>query len=75
MNDVSTHELPCQWGKGRMEVSAECLIGQARYELRRYGRTLTLKVGDEVNKITDADLLEMLTPDSVGGKTRRFRKM
>lgn len=74
VNDVSTHELPCQWGKGRMEVSAECLIGQTRYELRRYGRTLTLKAGNEVNKITDADLLEMLTPDSVGGKNQKVSK-
>ncbi|WP_346398216.1 AAA family ATPase [Pseudomonas syringae] len=74
VNDVSTHELPCQWGNGRMEVSAECLIGDARYELRRYGRTLTLKFGDEVNRINDANLLEMLTPDSVGGKNQTVSK-
>lgn len=74
VNDVSTHELPCQWGKGRMEVSADCLIGDARYELRRYGRTLILKFGDEVNKITDANLLEMLTPGSVGGKNQTVSK-
>lgn len=74
VNDVSTHELPCQWGKVRMEVSAECLIGEIRYELRRHGRTLTLKLGDEVKKITDAKLLEMLTPDSVGGKNPTVSK-
>lgn len=74
VNDVSTHELPCQWGKGRMEVSADCLIGETRYELRRHGRTLTLKLGDEVKKITDAKLLEMLTPDSVGGKNQKVLK-
>lgn len=63
-------DYACQWGQGATSVSATCLIGGELHELHREGASVWMsKNGAKRSKIKDADLLELLTPNSVAGRS------
>ncbi|MGV8180274.1 AAA family ATPase [Pseudomonas aeruginosa] len=66
----SSNDYACQWGQGITSVSATCLIGGEPHELTRDGPSVWIsKNGARRTRIRDADLLELLTPISVSGRT------
>ncbi|HHN8406372.1 TPA: AAA family ATPase [Morganella morganii] len=70
VDDLSKTELECQWGTGRTSVSAECLIGDKYHVLTRHKSSLSITNKDgKKEKITDENLLKMLTPSSISGKS------
>jgi exonuclease SbcC len=67
---VNTVDFSCQWGKGVTSVSASCLIGEKSYELTRTKSSLQMSIGEgKKTKIKETDLLHLLTPKSVSGKS------
>lgn len=74
VNDVSATDLACLWGKDVTTVSADCFIGEQRCQLSRRARKLFLITVEGSQQITDADLLSMLTPSSVSGKSSAVSK-
>ncbi|MGM0824123.1 MAG: AAA family ATPase [Pseudomonadota bacterium] len=66
----NTTDFSCQWGEGATSVSATCLIGGQNHELTRKGRSVWIsRNGARREKIREKDLLELLTPRSVSGRT------
>ncbi|NVK41361.1 MAG: AAA family ATPase [Oceanospirillaceae bacterium] len=66
----NTTNFACQWGEGATSVSATCLIGEHLHELTREGRTVWISKNDtRRTRIKESNLLEMLTPSSVSGRT------
>ncbi|HIF9238105.1 TPA: AAA family ATPase [Photobacterium damselae] len=60
----------CQWGQGETSVSSRCLIGGDHYELIRHEKALWVsKNGAKKKKFKDADLLSLLTPKLLLGKS------
>nr|WP_102385532.1 SMC family ATPase [Vibrio cyclitrophicus]PME27490.1 hypothetical protein BCV41_00930 [Vibrio cyclitrophicus] len=70
VEDLNTTNFSCQWGKGETSVSATCLIGRESYELTRKGAAIWIaKDGARKKKIKEADLLNLLTPESISGRS------
>lgn len=66
----NTTDFSCQWGRGETSVSATCLVGGELCELTRKGRSVWIaKDGYKRKKIGEAELLKLLTPNSVSGRT------
>lgn len=65
-----TSDFACQWGEGATSVSATCLIGGQPHEITRKIRSVWIsRNGARREKIKEADLLKLLTPRSVSGRT------
>ncbi len=70
VDDLGTAPLACKWGNGKTTVSASCLIDGRPHLLTRNSTSLWMtEEGARKRKITDEQLLEMLTPTSISGKT------
>lgn len=70
VDDLNGAALACQWGKGTTKVSAKCLIDGKLHVLSRTNSSLWITPeGEEKRKINDEFLLEMLTPESISGKS------
>lgn len=76
VDDLGTAPLACKWGNGKTTVTASCLIDGRPHVLTRNSTSLWItEEGTRKRKITDEQLLEMLTPTSVSGKsTTALRK-
>ncbi|HGY1810956.1 AAA family ATPase [Citrobacter braakii] len=60
----------CEWGSGKTEVSAQCMIGEVLYELSREGTSSYIKAeNSKRTRIRDSALLDLLTPITVSGNT------
>lgn len=67
---ANTSDFACQWGQGETSVSATCLIGGEPHELTRKGSSIWISEnGAKKKKIKGADLLNLLTPVSVSGRS------
>ncbi|UTV30265.1 AAA family ATPase [Photobacterium atrarenae] len=67
---ANTSDFACQWGQGETSVSATCLIGGEPHELTRKGNSIWISEnGAKKKKIKGADLLNLLTPVSVSGRS------
>lgn len=63
-------DFSCQWGHGDTSVSATCLIGGELHDLVRQERKVTIsRKGKRARVIKEVELLELLTPSSVSGRT------
>jgi exonuclease SbcC len=63
-------DFACQWGEGTTSVSATCLIGGELHELTREVNSIWISEnGAKRKKIKGADLLNLLTPESVSGRS------
>lgn len=70
VDDLNGAALECQWGKGTTTVSAKCLINGKLHEIKRTNSSLWITAdGEKKKKINDEFLLEMLTPESISGKS------
>lgn len=63
-------DFSCQWGRGETSVSAICEIGGELHDLMRHERSVKIsKKGGKRKVIKELELLELLTPSSVSGRT------
>ncbi|WP_394143216.1 AAA family ATPase [Vibrio atypicus] len=71
VEDLSnTTDFSCQWGQGETFVSATCLIGGVLHELTRKKKSIWISEnGAKKKRIKEVDLLNLLTPVSVSGKS------
>ncbi|MFQ6372131.1 AAA family ATPase [Shewanella sp. YIC-542] len=67
---ANTSDFSCQWGMGDTSVSATCLIGGGLHELTRNKTSIWISLkGGKKRRIKDSDLLNLLTPTTVSGKS------
>lgn len=67
---AGVNSFACQWGDGKTEVSAKCMIGDIPHELCREGSSIWITKGNgRRSRTRDAALLDLLTPTTVSGNT------